>query len=159
MREQKLLEFLQNECGQQPLLRHLGKLLQEVEANDEVFRATAVNALALSSLQLELRPLKRSPMAHMEQLFAERYLLSYPHRRLQWTGLGAVLLSWRHAGHTLLTVSERQATLLLALDEGSQVPWDEGDEELRQLLLGPLEQRDGRLRLRAGCQEAPLSRV
>lgn len=157
LREQKLLEFLQNECGQQPVLRHLAKLLQEVEADEKaVFRAAAVNTVALTSLGLEERPIERSPMAHMEQRWAESYLRRYPHRRLRWTGLGAVVLRWRHGtGHTILTVSERQAKLLLALDDDSEVQWNETDEEV-QLLLGPLELCDRRLLLRSHCHEAWL---
>ncbi|CAK9115484.1 Translation initiation factor 2 subunit alpha [Durusdinium trenchii] len=50
--------------------------------------------------------------------WTEDYLTKYPHRKLLWSRLGVVVLSWRHQkGQTRLTTSERQAHFLLAVDE------------------------------------------
>ncbi|CAK9046164.1 unnamed protein product [Durusdinium trenchii] len=120
--ERRFLEFLQNECGHQhPVLRHLAKVLQETAdaLGSAPFKALAISAVAASSLQLCEETSSISKQIFSTQLqWTEDYLTKYPHRKLLWSRLGVVVLSWRHQkGQTRLTTSERQAHFLLAVDE------------------------------------------
>lgn len=70
----------------------------------------------------------------------ELYRKKFPHRRLQWTSLGAVQLLWRHRkGETLLIATERQCHVLLAVDEG-RASECEAKEDTWQHELLPLQQ-------------------
>ena len=106
------------------VLRHLAKVLHDADADADGaamgplgFRAVAVPQLAVTQLGLaETGPRFPVPVTsaakvlESQQLqWEELYRKKFPHRRLQWTSLGAVQLLWRHRkGETLLIATERQ---------------------------------------------------
>ena len=75
--------------------------------------------------------------------WAESYLSRYPNRKLRWRIWGAAKVLWSHArGQTLLTTTELQAHILLALGQGegfsrkdfeeAALSWSQADSEIDQ---------------------------
>ena len=132
--EYRLLDFFRNECGHgHSLLRHVAEILRESSSNDsgEVFKATTLNMAAASSLNfnsISMLSLSESPpelfsaslpIVEARSRWAESYLSRYPNRKLRWRVWGAAKVLWSHArGQTLLTTTELQAHILLALGQG-----------------------------------------
>ncbi|CAE7254930.1 eif2a [Symbiodinium necroappetens] len=195
--EYRLLDFFRNECGHgHSLLRHVAEILRESSSNDsgEVFKATTLNMAAASSLNfnsISMLSLSESPpelfsaslpIVEARSRWAESYLSRYPNRKLRWRVWGAAKVLWSHArGQTLLTTTELQAHILLALGQGegfsrkdfeeAALTWSQADSHDQDLKLqawrlalaqlsapeGPVE-LDGseRLRVRPSCGRSAL---
>ncbi|CAE7592466.1 pnp [Symbiodinium sp. CCMP2456] len=196
--EHRLLDFFRNECGHgHSLLRHVAEILRESPSNDsgEVFKATTLNMAAASSLNfnsISMLSLSASPpklfsaslpIVEARSRWAESYLSRYPSRKLRWQTWGAAKVLWSHArGQTLLTTTELQAHILLALGQGegfsrkdfeeAALNWSqagsEDDEDLKlkawRLALAQLSAPEGpveldgseRLRVRPSCGRSEL---
>ncbi|CAE7237904.1 eif2a [Symbiodinium sp. CCMP2592] len=201
--EHRLLDFFRNECGHgHSLLRHVAEILRESSSNDsaEVFKATTLNMAAASSLNfnsISMLSLSGSPptlfsasrpIVEAQSRWAESYLSRYPNRKLRWRIWGAAKVLWSHdRGQTLLTTTELQAHILLALGQGegfsrkdfeeAALSWSQADSEVDQDLKlkpwrlalaqlsaqkeGPVELDSERLRVRpsCGCSELDLTEV
>ena len=101
------------------------------------FHAVAVPQLAVAQLGLAQTEACSLPVTSVTKLLGSQqlqweqlYRKKFPHRRLQWTSLGAVQLLWRHRkGETLLIATERQGHVLLAVDEGGASECFEAKED------------------------------
>ena len=195
--EQRLLEFFRHECGHgHAILRHVAEIVRESSSNQsdiQDFRASTVSTVAVSSLGFtvisELLPSLSSspphffaasvPILNLRSQWAEKYLAKFPHRKLSWCSWGAARILWRHSfGQTMLTTTELQAHLLLAVDGTGQQgrgvqrrdfeeaalawsdaklePWLQVLSQLTELREGPLEEVEGWIRARCGCELAQL---
>ena len=114
--------------------------------------------------------------------WADNYLSKYPHRKLCWRPWGSAHILWKHSlGQTVLFATELQAHILLAAagtgtfstadfeeaalawsevpgtagGEAWQEPWRQALARLTEL-RGPLQEADGFVSAKAGCELAQL---